>query len=590
LREGESVLLPRPDEKSAGGSSSLLVMTRGGTLAVSPVEVAVAGKGRTLVTVLAVSIIAAVLVGAAGSAGTGVSVPKARSAAGIGVRAANASSGTILFARVRKGSGLVYDLYLVDADGTRLQLVARQVEAARWSPDGTSVAYLRDALEIVKSSGGVSVRVSATDVNSDSSRDSFNWSPNGAQLAYANPRGAIYVVGSDGRGRRKLIPRQGNEPSWSPDGNEIAFTHLVNRDDQTVSSVFVMKADGSNPHLLIAHAFKPIWSPTGASILFNRQSSRVWPNPTDLYVANADGSNTRKVSGAPAHGVITSEWSPDGHQIAFSAVLAPANCITCETSTTFVVNADGSGLTLIQRDAEGASWSPDGTTLATIHKYDLWTVPLDGTAARRVTRSGGVPASQWDPRGRHVVDLGLATLEDRRDISPDFPGLTILVPLGWAFSGGGYPSSLGPERFDGRGVSLLRPPSTVYDPGRHRGVRLHTSFLEWIVKHPHLKTTTIKNIRLADFPGQMVDGHVRSADAGAYDNGFCGETMSASPCVPLTADQSPEGYVTLALAPRATFRFIALRLPHRRKLLIELDGNGAFIRTAMNVLGTLRLK
>ena len=166
-----------------------------------------------------VSIFVAGLLSATASAGGGDIPSRARSAGEIGGRAANASTGAILFARDRKGSDVgPSDLYLVDADGTDLQLFARQVAASRWSPDGASVAYLRDALEIVKSSGGRPVRVSATDVNSDSSRDSFNWSPNSTQLAYANPRGAIYVVGSDGRGRRKLIPRQGNDPALSRTG------------------------------------------------------------------------------------------------------------------------------------------------------------------------------------------------------------------------------------------------------------------------------------------------------------------------------------------------------------------------------------
>jgi hypothetical protein len=109
------------------------------------------------------------------------------------------------------------------------------------------------------------------------------------------------------------------------------------------------------------------------------------------------------------------------------------------------------------------------------------------------------------------------------------------------------------------------------------------------VAHPLLKTTAVKNIRVAVFPAQVVDGRVRSADFRAYAGGFCGQTNDASPCIPLTADIGPEGYVTLSLYPRETFRFISARLPHGRKLLIEIDGTHRFIQSAMKFLKTLKL-
>jgi Tol biopolymer transport system component len=550
------------------------------------------------------SIFLAGLLGAPACAGGSDTRSSVRPAGG--TPSANGSNGAILF--VRGSSGL----YLVNADGSGLRLFARDVWGAGWSPDGTSIAYLRDALEVVKSGAAVPVRVSGTDVNSLASLESFSWSPDSTHLAYANPRGAIYVVGSDGSAKRRLVPRQGSDPSWSPDGLRIAFTHFIgaraHADDQSGSSVFVMEADGSRPHVLIEHAFNPIWSPDGRKISFKRQTSQLLRE--HLYVANADGSNARKLTSDPAdltdgiHPALASQWSPDGSEIAFSGSFSPVG-LDSPVLKTFLVNADGGGLRLLERDAAGVSWSPDGTTLAIVHdkelEADLWTVAPHGTASRRVTQGAGSPYrffSQWHPRGAHTGDIGLSELENRRDVSLDFPGLTIRVPVGWDIYASywqpalhSYSSSLSSGTADtDSSIVFVKPPRVVLDPRRHRGVRLRTTFLEWIVTHPHLKTTAIKNIRLAGFPAQMVDGRVRSADSPAYYKGFCGETMSQSPCVPLTADKGPEGFVTLSLYPRETFRVITARLPRGRKLLILIHDRRTFAKTAMKVLGTLQLK
>jgi TolB protein len=50
--------------------------------------------------------------------------------------------------------------------------------------------------------------------------DSAVLSPDGKRLAFTSGRG-IFVIGSEGRGRRRLA--LGREPAWSPDGKAIAY-------------------------------------------------------------------------------------------------------------------------------------------------------------------------------------------------------------------------------------------------------------------------------------------------------------------------------------------------------------------------------
>ena len=209
--------------------------------------------------------------------------------------------------------------------------------------------------------------------------------------------------------------------------------------------------------------------------------------------------------------------------------------------------------------------------------------------------AGLVAAIAAVPTDALVDNPGGKKQEHRRALSRDFPGATISVPSGWQLDASypapglhAYRTRLYPNT---KGMIIfLKPPKVVFDPKQHRGVRLRTTFLDWIVRHPHLKTTTVKSLRLAGLTARAVDGQVRSADSPGFRKGFCGPTMSKNRCVPLTADKDSRGYVTLSLEPRATFRFITIVLAHRRELLVQIDGGRSFIQRAVKVLGTLKLK
>jgi hypothetical protein len=74
--------------------------------------------------------------------------------------------------------------------------------------------------------------------------------------------------------------------------------------------VWVMNADGSNKHLLIAKADQPAWSPDGTRIAFVRSA--------DIWVADADGTNQRQVTTAASQEDAPT-WSPDGSKILFDS-------------------------------------------------------------------------------------------------------------------------------------------------------------------------------------------------------------------------------------------------------------------------------
>jgi WD40 repeat protein len=160
--------------------------------------------------------------------------------------------------------------------------------------------------------------------------DQPTWSPDGSQIAFvSNADGyGIYVMDSNGENRIKLMSEGTafSHPAWSPDGQQIAFQATING----LFDIYVMNRDGSNLRNLtnnLALDTMPAWSPDGRFIAFasdrtfNPDISNRLPqyNSFDIYVMNADnGLNVRRLTDNDVSD-INPVWSPDGQQIAFSA-------------------------------------------------------------------------------------------------------------------------------------------------------------------------------------------------------------------------------------------------------------------------------
>lgn len=148
------------------------------------------------------------------------------------------------------------------------------------------------------------------------------WSADGKQIAFAIDRPValqgIWVVGSDGRGRRRLTTGSDSHPTWSPDGTQIAF-HRYDASAQT-DAIFVVPASGGSPTNLTDDAsisdLDPAWSPNGSRILFS--SDRGTGNQLDLWVMNPNGSDVARVTNTPGRDERSPAWSPDGQRIVYS--------------------------------------------------------------------------------------------------------------------------------------------------------------------------------------------------------------------------------------------------------------------------------
>ena len=116
------------------------------------------------------------------------------------------------------------------------------------------------------------------------------WSPDGDRIAFA--RGApsrLFVMNADGSGARRVTDEEveEGEPAWSPDGRSIAY--VQRNPGSSIRELWLVRPDGSQRHRLtnlggVAQA--PAWSPDGKRLAF---SANVASNRFDIYTIGADG-------------------------------------------------------------------------------------------------------------------------------------------------------------------------------------------------------------------------------------------------------------------------------------------------------------
>ncbi len=216
------------------------------------------------------------------------------------------------------GWSLANAIYAVDSDGSNNQQL-RQVKgylwAPVWSPDGSRVAFChyangRGQIYVMSSDGGQATNVSA---NPYCDRSPV-WSPDSSQIAFVSDRDGdwnIYVMEADGSGQVRLTNSPGNDqaPAWSPDGQQLAFQSDRGGD----VDIYVMDADGSNQRPVVelpGDQKEPTWSPDGRRLAF---VSLGWVYP-NLSVVTLQTRQVKWVLHMPYIG--SPRWSPDGSRLA----------------------------------------------------------------------------------------------------------------------------------------------------------------------------------------------------------------------------------------------------------------------------------
>jgi TolB protein len=221
-------------------------------------------------------------------------------------------------------------------------------------------------------------------------------SPDGTKIAYQRD-GEIYVMNADGTDQRRLTYNriQDSQPDWSPDGSRIVF--IRNATDVRYYAIHVMNADGTGEKPLTddlqrRYQSHPSFSPDGNSIAFNLDGG--------ISVMNADGTGRRHLASTDSRFSAPS-WSPDGRKIAFSKTDRRKS-----REHIYVMNADGTNqrqLTTRGQWNSDPSFSPDSSSVVFTRNREIYKVPtligeLPLVSATRLTSNSvfdGFP--DWGP-------------------------------------------------------------------------------------------------------------------------------------------------------------------------------------------------
>lgn len=145
-----------------------------------------------------------------------------------------------------------------------------------------------------------------------------------AYETYTNNNWEIFVMNADGSHAVNLTqtPKQHEHyPQVSPDGRKICFTIDTGEGRDTVRSLWVMNADGTDRKKLADNAREPFWSPDSKTIGFLPQEYPKF-NVIDYYTKGmnfydlATGKITPHPNTAKLHHLYNPSFSPNGKWIA----------------------------------------------------------------------------------------------------------------------------------------------------------------------------------------------------------------------------------------------------------------------------------
>lgn len=210
---------------------------------------------------------------------------------------------------------------------------------------------------------------------------------------------SLWISKIDGSHGHRLFEGVFDFPSWSPDRSKVIFDFPELGGDEQIATV-----DVAAPHTFTQLTTLPgisevaSYSPDGKHIIFDRYSPDQPSFFTSLWVMNADGSNPHPLLRPTSYTFdVEPKYSPDGSQIAFTRIASVAGQ---DQKAVYVANADGTRakqITPYRTDLEYPNWSPDGKWLA----YDIY--PFDGDplkAGIRMVRSNGLDRHVVYPNGR----------------------------------------------------------------------------------------------------------------------------------------------------------------------------------------------
>ena len=224
----------------------------------------------------------------------------------------------------------------------------------------------------------------------------FYASARGGEILFSSRREGsfrLFHMNTDGGNQASMPPTNIGSifaPELSPDGTRIAFTAAAGSIqhiwvlDRTTNGLTQLTFDGTNN-------LDPTWSPDGQQIAFASDRN----GGMERHIINANGTGLRKITTGVGQQGGRSEWSPDGRWLAFYA--GPSNdrniyLAAVDGSTVFQITDGGSNL--------APSFSRDGnwivfTSYRAGGNAELFIMHPNGSDVRQITSND---YADWQPR------------------------------------------------------------------------------------------------------------------------------------------------------------------------------------------------
>jgi serine/threonine protein kinase len=282
-----------------------------------------------------------------------------------------------------------------------------------WSPDGKSIAYLRNTagvpqLMVRGLESGSPVQLT----HSEEAVTQCFWAPDASLLYYitAAGQGELWGVSPAG-GKPTLILSNLVSATISSDGKTLAVWRITQAGEQTRGSVWISSPPGATAKEYRPSPFSDIpttddrlvFSPGGASLLLltGHDSAQLWLLPYPPGKEQPRQLLRDVALGLSPHAT----WLPDNRHavLAFGPGLPPRHAL-------WLVDLAGERLRRLTAGTSGhgyPSTSPDGSRMVFTSiedDYDLAQLPVDGSASLPlVANSRNELSPSWSPRGEELI-------------------------------------------------------------------------------------------------------------------------------------------------------------------------------------------
>jgi Tol biopolymer transport system component len=222
------------------------------------------------------------------------------------------------------------DLELMNFDGTNKRVISipslgeyLNIKGAKWSPDGKKLALIRGNVPETPQHHGIALLIYDLGSGKISQLTDYQegcggatWSPTSQQVAatcsailpYTDMVGPetvrIFSTENPGRPYERLAMGTCRDPSWSPDGKQLAFVCEKSADQGGQFGLFVINSDGNGIHEVKlgnlgspTYLRYPTWSPDGTQIIYEAATN---DGHSRIYSVNSDGSNNHALTNQDA--------------------------------------------------------------------------------------------------------------------------------------------------------------------------------------------------------------------------------------------------------------------------------------------------